>query len=321
MDSDIQEFLCKMLGDGFQLEKSVIQDVVGQCGYNMPMSIDKLIDLSGATLEKSDDVVGVSAGKAAKNSLDLESVSCRTKSPVISVSGRSNSDGNRANGVMLPETKKDVQREILEALFSAPDRFEERKPIVPTRKCHRSAHGHVVTKPPNETLIEDFVYINGQPINGRSDESKETSYEELRRAVAEYWVIMKEYLKASLEAYSTKDYETAEKLQEENELSAQKLIEGSDEHEDYSINVHFLEPKDALQHMKLSLSSLSGLASIPYLKAVVGTNGADKKDARRKRLITKLLEKEGIPWMEGDGWIISVRVDEIDPSNLSFVNK
>ncbi|KAL3647076.1 hypothetical protein CASFOL_008044 [Castilleja foliolosa] len=332
MDSDIQEFLCKMLGDGFQLEKSVIQDVVGQCGYNMPMSIDKLIDLSAATLEKSDDVVGVSAGKAAKNSLDLESVSCRTKSPVISLSGRSNSDGNSANGVMLPATK-DTQREVLEALFTAPDRFEERKPIVPTRKCHRSAHGHVVTKPPNETLIEDFVYINRQPINGRGDESKETSYEELRRAVAEYWVIMKEYLKASLEAYTRKDYETAEKLQEEanfynkkareaDELSAQKLIEGSDEHEDHSINVHFLEPKDALQHMKLNLSSLSGLASIPYLKAVVGTNGVDKKDARRKRLITKLLEKEGIPWTEeGDGWIISVRVDEIDPSNLSFVNK
>ncbi|GFP96717.1 hypothetical protein PHJA_001815800 [Phtheirospermum japonicum] len=261
MDSDIQEFICKMLGDGFQLEKSVIQDVVGQCGYNMPMSIDKLIDLSAATLEKSDDVVGVSAGKAAKNSLDLESVSCRTKSPGVSFSGRSNSDGNRADGVMLPETgtkKKDVQREVLEALFSGPDRFEEREPIVPIRQSHRSVHG---------------------------DESKEASYEELRRAVAEYWVIMKEYLKASLDAYTRKDYETAEKLQEEANFYNRK-------------------------------------APIPYLKAVVGTDDVDKKDARRKRLITKLLEKDGIPWTEeGNGWIISVRVDEIDPSKLSFANK
>ncbi|GFP96715.1 hypothetical protein PHJA_001815600 [Phtheirospermum japonicum] len=336
MDSDIQEFLCKMLGVGFQLEKSVIQDVVGQCGYNMPMSIDKLIDLSAATLEKSDDVVGVSAGKAAKNSLDLESVSCRTKSPAVSFSGRSNSDGNRADGVMLPETgtkKKDVQREVLEALFSGPDRFEGREPIVPIRQSHRSVHGQVVTKPPNEMLIEDFVYIKRQPTNERSDESKEASYEELRRAVAEYWVIMKEYLKASLDAYTRKDYETAEKLQEEanfynrkareaDELSAQKLIEGSDEQEDFSINMHYLEPRDALHHMKLHLTSFSGLTSIPYLKAVVGTDGVDKKDARRKRLITKLLEKDGIPWTEeGNGWIISVRVDEIDPSKLSFANK
>ncbi|GFP96714.1 hypothetical protein PHJA_001815500 [Phtheirospermum japonicum] len=154
MDSDIQEFLCKMLGDGFQLEKSVIQDVVGQCGYNMPMSIDKLIDLSAATLEKSDDVVGVSAGKVRPACF-----------------AQSNSDGNRADGVMLPETgtkKKDVQREVLEALFSGPDRFEGREPIVPIRQSHRSVHGQVVTKPPNEMLIEDFVYIKRQPTNERS---------------------------------------------------------------------------------------------------------------------------------------------------------
>lgn len=35
--------------------------------------------------------------------------------------------------------------------------------------------------------------------------------------------------------------------------------------------------------------------------------------------ITKLLEKEGVSWTEeGNGWIISIQVDEIDPRKLSF---
>ncbi|KAL6570604.1 hypothetical protein OROGR_000154 [Orobanche gracilis] len=333
LDSDFQEFLCKMLGDGFQLESRVIQDVIGQCGYDMPMSIDKLIDLSAATLEKSDDVIGVAAKNAAKSGLDWESISHIAESPAISLSERSSSDVNRGDELMLPQTetkKKDIQREVLEALFSAPTRSEEKESTRPIRPIRRSVHGQVVTKPPKETLIEDFTYITRQPVNERSGEATQPSYEELRRAVAEYWAIMKEYYKASLDAHIRKDYENAQKLLDEgnfynrkareaDELSTQKLIEDSDEEEEFSVNMHYLEPKDALQHMRLHLTSLSGLPSIRYLKAVVGTDGGDKKDGRRKRLITKLLEKEGIPWTEeGNGWIICVRVDEVDRTKLSF---
>ncbi|CAA0815960.1 silencing defective 5 [Striga hermonthica] len=337
MDRDIQEFLCKMLGDGFQLEKSMIQDVMGECGYNIPMSIDKLIDLSAANLEKSDDVIGVTAENTTKNSLGLGSSSSTTQAPAIPFSGRPNNGMSWADEVELSEagTKvKDVQREVLEALFTGPDRFEERVSAPPVRPIRRSsAHGQVVTKPPDEKMFEDFSYITRQPISNRSDVSEKTSYEDLRKAVAEYWVIMKEYYKASVEAYTRKDYEKAVKLLEEgnfymrkareaDELSAKKLIEDSDEEEEFSINMHYLDPKDALQHMKLHLTSLSGLPSVRYLKAVVGTDGTDKKDGRRKRLITKLLDKEGIPWTEeGNGWIISIRVDELDPRSLSFSSK
>ncbi|KAI3457474.1 hypothetical protein Pfo_014137 [Paulownia fortunei] len=339
MDSDIQEFLYKMLGNGFQLERSVIKDVIGQCGYNIPMSIDKLIDLSAASLEKSDDVIDIAAGNTTKNSLDLESMSSRTQSPLIYSSGRSSTDVNRRDELILPRTetkKKDIQREVLEALFSVPDRIEEKQESTdPIRPGRQSAYGQVVAKPLEETVIEDFTFITRQPVNGRNDddEANQNSYEDLRKAVMEYWVTMKEYYKASGDAYTKKDYENAQKLLEEgdffkrkareaDEQSAQKLIEDSDEEEEFSINMHIFEPKDALRHMKLHLTTLSGLPSIWYLKVVVGTNGEDKKDGRRKRLIIKLLEKEGIPWTEeGDGWIISVRVDVIDPQKLSFANK
>ncbi|KAL0443520.1 UNVERIFIED_CONTAM: putative nuclear RNA export factor SDE5 [Sesamum latifolium] len=324
MNIDIEEFLYKCL-EMDSAGKSLIQDVVGQCGYNMDMSIDKLLDLSAATLEKSDDVIGIAAGnmKTKKDSLDLESMSSRTESPVTDFSG-SGEPGTEMK-------KKDISREVLEALFSVPNVFEEKQECSsPIRPCRRLPYGQVVSKPPKDKFIEDFTFITRQPVNARTDEANQISYEDLRKAVMEYWMTMKEYYKAAVDAFSQKDYENAQvfleegsfymrKAREADEKSAQKLIEDSEEEEEFSLNMHYLEPKDALHHMKLHLTSLSAFC---YLKFVVGNDDRDKKDVRRKRLITKLLEKEGIPWTEeGNGWTISIRVDEIDPKKLSFANK
>ncbi|KAL9145935.1 hypothetical protein ABFS82_13G077700 [Erythranthe guttata] len=318
MDSDLEEFLFKMLGKGFQLDKSVIQDVIGQCGYNMSRSIDKLLDMSVQTLEKSDDVIGVGAGNAKPSS-----------------SRRLDTNVENGGELILPraETKtKDVQREVLESLFSVPDRFEE-KEVTPIRPVRRSPHGQIVTKPPDDIIIEDFTFITRQLVNHRNDDENQMSYDDMRKALTEYWASMKESFKAALDAYIKKDYENAYRLKEEgnyymmkaretDEKSAQKLINNRDEDEEFSIKMHHLEPKEALYILKFQLTSLSGLPTIRYLKFAVGTNTGDQKDKRRKRLITKLLEKEGIPWTEeGNGLIISVRADEIDPSKLSFAKK
>ncbi|KAL3851036.1 hypothetical protein ACJIZ3_012918 [Penstemon smallii] len=343
MENDMEEFLYKMLGNGFQLEKSVIQDVVGQCGYNIQMSVDKLLDMSAASLEKSDDVIGIASGNTMENSLGLEFTSCRGKSPVIDISERSNTNGHNKDEFILPRSEKkkkkkekeDIQREVLESLFSVPDRIKEKqestRPIFhPPR---RSPYGRVVTKPLEDTIIEDFTFITRQPVNNRNDEANEIGYDDLRKAVMEYWITMKEYYKSAVDAFSRKDYKKAQKFMEEgnffmkkareaDEKSAQKLIQDSEEEEEFCFNLHYFDPKEALVQMKLHLTSFSGLPSISYLKFVVGTKDGDTKDGRRKRVIIKLLEKEGIVWTEeGDGWIISIRVDEIDPENLSFANK
>ncbi|KAG8386306.1 hypothetical protein BUALT_Bualt03G0135300 [Buddleja alternifolia] len=319
MNSDIEEFLFKMLGNGFQLEMGVIHDVVGQCGYNMQVSIDKLLDLSAASLDKSDDVIGIAAGKTI-NSFDQDSTSSRAQS------SRSNTDVSNGDDIK----KKDIQREVLEALFSVPGRIEAKQEPALVRLCRPSLYGQVVTKPPEESMIEDFTFITRQPVN---ENNEANSYEELRTAVTEFWKMMKEYYKAAVDAFSEKDFGKAQKLmeagnfymklaREADEKSAQKLIHDSEEEEECTLNMHYLEPKDALHHMRLHLTSLSGLPTIRFMKVVVGTGDGDKKDARRKRLITKLLEKEGIPWTEeGNGWTMSIQVDEIDPTKLSFANK
>lgn len=330
MNHDMEEFLFKMLGEGFQQDMSVIHDVVGQCGYDMQTCVDKLLDLSASTLEKSDDVVCMAAGNKTEIGVDLESMQSNGKSV--------NSYSVSTDELTLPRGGKknnDIQREVLESLFRVPRKIEEKSESArPVRlKTRRSPYGQVVTKPLEETFIGDFTFITRQPVNNRDDEGNNNEYEELRKAVIEYWTAMKVYYKAAVDAFTNEDNEKAQKClemghffmkkaRESDEKSAQKLIGNSDEQEEFLLNMHYFEPKDAVKHLRLQLTSLGGLPSFSCLKVVVGTNGEDTKEGRRKRLITKLLEKEGIPWTEeGNGWIISIRIDQIDPKKLSFANK
>ncbi|XP_075476518.1 LOW QUALITY PROTEIN: putative nuclear RNA export factor SDE5 [Primulina tabacum] len=331
MNHDMEEFLFKMLGKGFQMDMSVIHDVVGQCGYDMQTSVDKLLDLSASTLEKSDDVVCMAAGNKMEIDVDLESMQSNGKS--VNSCSASTTELTLPRGGMK---NNDVQREVLNSLFRVPGKIEEKPESArPVRlQTRRSPYGQVVTKPLEETLIGDFTFITRQLVNNRDDEGNNDEYEELRKAVIEYWTTMKDYYRAAVDAFTNKDNEKAQKFlekghffmkkaRESDEKSAQKLIgNSSNGQEELLLNMHYFDPKDAVKHLRIQLTSWSGLPSLSCLKIVVGTNGEDTKEGRRKRLITKLLEKEGIPWTEeGNGWILSIRIDQIDPKKLSFANK
>ncbi|EPS63913.1 hypothetical protein M569_10870, partial [Genlisea aurea] len=133
------------------------------------------------------------------------------------------------------------------------------------------------------------------------------------------------------DAFVKKDYEAAEALMEKgnffmrksreaDEKSSQRLVKDSEGKEEYSINLQYFDPKDAIYHLKFQLSTFSGLPNVRYMNVVTGTSDCDsRKRRRRKRLITRLLEEEKIPWTEeGNGWIIKIRVDQIDPKKLDF---
>lgn len=62
-----------------------------------------------------------------------------------------------------------MQRDVLEALFSAPDRIpNDHDSTRPVRKHGQSSYGRIVAKPLKESIIEDFTFITRQPINDRS---------------------------------------------------------------------------------------------------------------------------------------------------------
>ncbi|XP_071905291.1 putative nuclear RNA export factor SDE5 isoform X1 [Coffea arabica] len=335
MSHGIEEFLFKMLGEGFSLNKSVIQDIVGQCGYDVTKSMDKLLDLSASTLGKSDDVLKASSEKPKQGYRNMVSLLPEDQIPCTSFESlKYTPDTGNVEHQADRRNRHDLEKEVLGTLFTVRPRPEpEPKKYHPMKEVRRSSlHHFIVEEPLKETVIEDEPVIRTKQVSENNNEENEDDYDVLRKAVMEYWTTMKEYYKAAADAFAINDHEKAHKLMEEghffmkkareaDEKSAEKLIESNDEEEMF-VDLNEFEPKDALRFLKIQLTSLSGIASYKYLKVLVGSNEQNAKSGPRKRLITKLLERESIKWSEeGNGWVIVIQLDVIDPKKLSFGRK
>ncbi|KAL4589084.1 hypothetical protein LXL04_001986 [Taraxacum kok-saghyz] len=307
MSKDIEDFLLKMLGDGFQLDMEVIKQVVGGCGYDVKESMEKLMSMSTPTLDLG-NAPSTMVDQTRKDLQDLE-IKSEKKQQFTASSAKSN-----------------LEKEILEKLFNSGVE-PETIPIHPKREPRARKYG-VVTEPLEEPVFEFKNPIVEKQDNKNGNEETEDSYETLREAALEHWVTMKKYYRAAAEAYAKGDNELAEKFvkqghffmanaREANVKSGNMLTETRNDGEAISIDLDTYDPKEAIRLLKTQLKSVSGIPSIHYLKVKVGTSG-DKT----KRLICKLLEKDGITWSEEEGGhVMAIRIDVINPKRLSFNKK
>lgn len=317
---DVEEFLFRMLGDGFQLDKKVIQDVLGLCGYDIKKSMERLLDLSAPTMEKSDDFIPENyTGKSP-------AIECLCNNGIPQFA-----QGIRRLSPKREKDRYDLQKEVLNALFTAPERTEKAPRLIrPMREVRRRKLFGKVVEPLVDTTTKT-VNIEQEATEEESIDDKD-SYEVLRKAVKEHWITMKEYYKAAVDAFAKGDQVRANKLLEQgqffkkkareaDEISTQKIYETKRD-DNVSLDLHEHEPREARRLLKLHLTSLSGIPSIQHLKVNIGSAEEDSTKGSRKRLIAKLLEKESIKWTEEeDGKIMFIRVDEVDPKRLSFANK
>ncbi|TYH30159.1 hypothetical protein ES288_A01G071800v1 [Gossypium darwinii] len=313
-NGDLDKFLFEMLGDGFQLDKSVIQEVLA------------------STLEKSDDVIGIAAEKITGSCLDQtflireklqskdfsQSTLCSEEAtPMIRNSKRS----PRGN-----QDKAALEKEILQTLFTVPERSgEATKRNNAVREVRRSkALGELVTEPLKDTDISFPTVVEmlkvPKDVEDRPHDNENT-YDSLRQAVKEYWLTMKEYYKSAAEAYTNGDKARATELmeighffnkraREADEKSSAKMLESScSDEEIMSLDLRDFEPKEALSLLRTHLSSISGIPTFKYLRIIVGTIEEDTKKGARRRLRKR------------NGRIILIQVDIINPKNLSFAKK
>ncbi|KAF1881363.1 hypothetical protein Lal_00023399 [Lupinus albus] len=321
MSNDVVNFLFKMLGDGFQLERNKILDVLGVCGYDVVKTMENLLDMSASTLEKCDDIRDL----VDENSGDQHSaVNCAPSEELCNSMDSSKRDKDRIG----------LQKEILESLFGFPERPEEapqrRRPVREISK--RRYHISVAKLPEDQdtTTIQQTTVVESQIVKEESNDD-ENNYNILRKAVKEHWITMKEYYRYAVEAFAMGDYARADRLlteghfynkkaREADEKSAQMVLQTNetDDSDGIALDLVDHEPRDALRLLKVHLTSLSGICTIKYLRAKVGTGVEDIKGAR-KRLIIKLLDKNSIKWTEeGNGRILRIQVDIVDPKSLSF---
>ncbi|KAK8368816.1 hypothetical protein V6Z12_A01G068300 [Gossypium hirsutum] len=314
-NGDLEKFLFEMLGDGFQLDKSVIQEVLDCCGFD----VDKI---TGSCLDQTFLIREKLQSKDFSQSEEA--------TPMIRNSKRS----PRGN-----QDKAALEKEILQTLFTVPERSgEATKRNNAVREVRRSkALGELVTEPLKDTDISFPTVVEmlkvPKDVEDRPHDNENT-YDSLRQAVKEYWLTMKEYYKSAAEAYTNGDKARATELmeighffnkraREADEKSSAKMLESScSDEEIMSLDLRDFEPKEALSLLRTHLSSISGIPTFKYLRIIVGTIEEDTKKGARRRLIMRQLEKESIKWTEEEnGRIILIQVDIINPKNLSFAKK
>nr|KYP62930.1 hypothetical protein KK1_017490 [Cajanus cajan] len=337
LHQDMEDFLFKMLGDGFQLDRNMIRQVLDTCGYDMQKSLQKLLDRSNITSGKRTAVVGDSAGRFTDMKPKSEAPLSERKSQDLNYP---RGDGNIASirGTELhPQQKQkhDLQKEVLSSLFNYQGHSEEAPKRIVKDLSKKSQHGHVVFEPPKESPEEfkiDIDLMDLSRLENIDDPEDEEDYQNARRAVKEYRVAMNEYYQAVFDAFAKGDQNKAEKLleqghffhkkaQDADEESNKMILESRTAEEEMVLDLRDHGSKEAIRLLKCHLSSFSGIPTFEYLKVIVDVNDKDNsKGSRRRQQVLKLLEQESITWVEGESaGTILINLANIEPKRLSFV--
>ncbi|XP_056172054.1 putative nuclear RNA export factor SDE5 isoform X1 [Syzygium oleosum] len=299
MHRDMEDFLFKMLGEGFQLDRDVIREVLGKCGYNMEKSMDRLFDLSAAVSKRGNNFLGKSKKEVLQSQKEMRSAD-NSESVPGTYGGKLNRERRQ---------RSNLEEEILASLFNNSGRQTESSS--PVKAVKRSkAYGQVVATPlPDSFLLDkkDIVDFQQDSNADVEDLDEEDSYEVLRRAVEEYRATMREYYKAAVEAFAKGDHARAGKLlekgrffckkaREADEESYQKIFETRNKNTaDFMLlDLHDHGAKEAIRLLKRHLLSLAGIPTFNYLKVIIETNEEDVSKGARKRLPET--ELRGLPF-------------------------
>ncbi|XP_062013170.1 putative nuclear RNA export factor SDE5 [Rosa rugosa] len=339
LHQDMEDFLFNMLGEGFKLDRDVIRDVLDSCGYDMEKSMENLISLSTSASDERNEVISNSNDKSAGSYLKLEESSQRK--PINSTEGNGDraSNTNEVESTGKEKKRLDLQKELLAALFNAPERPEEpelsKTRIVRSTKGYAD-YGHLVLEPPKDSFSDHKTPVVYQQHHTEEDADDEVRYQVLRKSVKEYRSTMKEYYQAAVDAFSKGDRIRADKLMEQGHFFQKKAREADEESNkmilkprdaetqgDIVLDLHEGGAKEAIRLLKCHLSSFSGISSIKHLKVIIDTKDRDiLKGSRRRLAVLKLLEEESIKWVEGDNaGTILIQLDSINRKKLTFLKK
>ncbi|KAJ8448026.1 hypothetical protein Cgig2_028902 [Carnegiea gigantea] len=336
LNKDFEDFLLDTLGKGFQLERSAIQEVLGDCGYDMKKSLDTVLNLAAANLDRRN---GLHKGSNLNSNSQTLSSENQWQRQNLSESGRRTM---RSDAILsIQSNERGNQKNKVH------ERPDSNCSTSVSESSRRSEVAETVVTEPHKNIAEEHnAKAASCVLVDARDEAEEDGYQILRKTVKEYRDTTKEYYKAAAEAFAGGDRGQASillekgkffynKAREADEESAKKIFEISfffvteslslslsssrdgEIQDDVCLDLRHHNAKEAIHLLKCHLCSLSGILSIKNLKIIFGMG--EQNVEKPKQAVKKLLTKEAIEWIEdGDSGAISICLDQINPKRLSF---
>ncbi|CAN6226229.1 unnamed protein product [Urochloa humidicola] len=302
-NSDVEEFLFCMLGEGFKLSMEVIREVLGSCGYDIKKSMDELMSSSEKHLKKK--------AESKHNAIQDAAVECSVSKGRCLGSQSTHSTHSSQEG--MQRSKPQISPgELIEAIFTVPERLEEPK----LRRYELGANRRRVPfqKAVSKPLEDISTYSTDFPMKvviGSKEPAVNEDYQNYRRAAKQHWDMMKQYYEKAADAFREGNKKEVDYLIQEgkrcyqmarraDEKSAEEIImsKKTESRNEFCLDLRTQDAANVSNLLRLHLKQLANIPSFDYLKVIIGVDDGSFKMGQRRRKLMKYLEKNSIQWTE-----------------------
>ncbi|KAJ0228927.1 SMR domain-containing protein [Hirschfeldia incana] len=312
-----EQFLSSMLGDDCELSMAVVRDVLCQCGYDVDMALNVLLDMSSSSTD--DSLSGRCSG------IGLSDCPTETSFDIDT----SESEPSFWGGYS--------QRDYSKALMSSPDPFEtsqeSSEPCDPQKVLESLFN--IPQSPKHEPKAMNWrnvakkmqsLGIDGSSSSGEGSQpdtlAKGDGYHELRKGATDQWNVTKSYYHRAAEAYSKGGRAHAAYLSEKGR-AASKLAQRADERASQdifvarnkgienviTIDLHGQHVKQAMKLLKMHLLLGSYVPSVQTLRVITGCGSHGFGKSKVKQSVTNLLERERVRYCEENKGTLLIKLE------------
>ncbi|KAJ0261444.1 Smr domain-containing protein [Hirschfeldia incana] len=304
-----EQFLASMLGDDCELSMAVVRDVLCQCGYDVDMALNVLLDMSSSSSTNDGSLSGRSSGIGFSDSLTDTSFDTDTSESEPSFWGGSS------------------QRDYLKALMSSADPFAtsqgSSEPFLPQKVLESLFNIPQSTRHEPKTMSWREVAKKMQSLGiDASTSVKDDGYHELRKGANDQWNVTKSYYQKAAEAYSKGGRAHAAYLSDKGR-TASKLAQRADERASQdifvarnkgienviTIDLHGQHVKQAMKLLKMHLLLGAYIPSFQTLRVITGCGSHGFGKSKVKQSVTKLLEREGVGYCEENRGTLLIKLE------------
>ncbi|KAG0534023.1 hypothetical protein BDA96_04G242900 [Sorghum bicolor] len=297
-DRDVEEFLFCMLGEGFKLSMELIREVLGSCGYDIKKSMEELMSF----YEKDPD----KKAEGKHNTIKDVAVECSVP--------KGRCLGSQSIVGMQRSKPKISPGEVIEAIFTVPDRLEE-EPKLKRYELGANRNRVPYQKPVLKPLEDISTYSTEIPVKiivgSKASSVNEEEYQNYRRAAKQHWDMMKQYYEKAADAFREGNQKEVDYLIQEgkrcyqmarlaDEKSAGEIIKPkeTESKNEFCLDLRKQDAANVSNLLRLHLKQLANIPSFDYLKVIIGVDDGSFKMGQKRRKVMKYVEKNSFQWTE-----------------------